>query len=116
MFVNVCPGGDESLNGQEERLTAVVDTGSTHTLIACNCVDQLGIAMHAKGNTDIVSLNGEPLAIQGPAWVRLQSKGGPERLPPIDVKASVVQNLSTVQSDVLIGSDVIIGTSGHMQP
>ena len=112
MFVNVRPGGDESLNGQEERLTAVVDTGSTHTLIARNCVDQLGIVMHAKGNTDIVSLGGEPLAIQGMAWVRLQREGGPVRLPPIDVKASVVQDLSTVQSDVLIGSDVIIGTSG----
>ena len=60
MFVNVRPGGDESLNGQEERLTAVVDTGSTHTLIARNCVDQLGIVMHPKGNTDIVSLDGEP--------------------------------------------------------
>ena len=34
------------------------------------------------------------------------------RLPPIDVKASVVQDLSTVQSDVLVGSDIIIGTSG----
>ena len=34
------------------------------------------------------------------------------RLPPIDVKASVVQDLSTVQSDVLIESDQIIRTSG----
>ena len=40
--------------GQEEHLTAVVDTGSTHTLIACNCIDQLGIALHAKGNTDVL--------------------------------------------------------------
>ena len=39
MFVNVRPGGDESLNGQEESLSAVVDIGSTHTLIARNCVD-----------------------------------------------------------------------------
>ena len=52
------------------------------------------------------------LAIQGTDWVRLQREGGPVRLPPIDVKASVVQDLSTVQSDVLIESDQIIGTSG----
>ena len=45
MFVNVRPGG-ELLTGQEERLTAVVDTGSTHMLIARNCVDQLGIVMN----------------------------------------------------------------------
>ena len=112
MFVNIHPGGDASLNGQEERLTSAVDTGSTHTLIARNCVDQLGIVMHAKGSTDIVSLDGELLAIQGTAWVRLQREGGPVRLPPIDMKASVVHDLSTVQSDVLIGSDIIIGTAG----
>ena len=60
MFLNVRPGGDESLNGQEEHLTAVMDTGSKHTLITRNGVDQLGIVMHPKGNTDIVSLDGEP--------------------------------------------------------
>ncbi|XP_065182720.1 uncharacterized protein LOC135813558 [Sycon ciliatum] len=108
MYVDVSAGAAKS----SVRARAVVDTGSTRTLISRSFATQHGISLSPTAAPPILALDGSPLELVGSAAVRLARSDGAVSLPGLEVQAYVVDNLSVVNADVLVGNDVVIGSGG----
>ena len=110
MYVDVHKIGMESEDWN--RLVAVIDTGSTHTLVSSAHVERAEIIRSKESGDGLVALDGQPLAVIGCVNIRLRRLDGAARLPEISVRAFVVQDLHVVNADVLIGADVVAGSNG----
>ena len=60
----------------------------------------------------MLALDDSPLEVQGAATVTLVRTDGAVSLPRLQVEAYVVDNLSVVNADVLIGIDVVTSSGG----
>ena len=70
----------------------------------------------ARGTVDIVTLDGSPVPVLGVVRVTMKHMDGPVYLEPVTVKAIVVDDLSTVRAEVLIGSDLSAAAGGlHLE-
>ena len=94
------------------RLVAVIDTGSTYTLVSSAHVERADIIRSKESGGGLVALDGQPLVVIGCVNIRLRRLDGAARLPEISVCAFVVQDLHVVNADVLIGADVVAGSNG----
>ena len=114
LYVDVHKTGMESEDWN--RLMAVIDTGSTHTLVSSAHVERADIIRSKESGDGLVALDGQPLAVIGCVNIRLRRLDGAARLPEISVCAFVVQDLHVVNADVLIGADVVAGSNGlHLE-
>ena len=96
------------------RVDALVDTGSTQTLVAesvASCLN-LEVMSTAPGDGGIVALDGKPLNVLGTMDIVLSHLDGPVHLGPVTVTALVVPSLSVVHTVALIGSDVVQACGG----
>ncbi|XP_065189499.1 uncharacterized protein LOC135820118 [Sycon ciliatum] len=93
--------------GEEHRAVAVVDTGSSQTLLSA----QLAKALHCQltpSNAQISAVDGRPLPVLGATRVTLSRQDSANVvLPQTEVEALVVADLKSVCADVLIGLTLI---------
>ena len=94
------------------RARAVVDTGSTRTLVSQEFAEQSSMAFLPTTAAPMLALDGSPLEVLGAATVTLVRTDGAVSLPRLQVEAYVVDNLSVVNADVLIGIDVVTSSGG----
>ena len=94
------------------RLVAVIDTGSTHTLVSSAHVERADIIRSKESGDGLVALDGQPLAVIGFVSIRILPLDGAARLPEISVCAFVIQDVHVMSADVLIGADVVAGSNG----
>ena len=114
MYVEVHKTGMESEDWN--RLVAVIDTGSTHTMVSSAHVERADISRSKESGDGLVALDGQPFAVIGCVNIRLRRLDGAARLPEISACAFVVQDLHVVNADVLIGADVVAGSNGlHLE-
>eukprot|EP00117_Sycon_ciliatum_P010277 scpid12682/ scgid5529/ len=96
-----------------ERVTAVIDSGSTHTLISASCTSVLPANCPVDRTSNVlVALDGQPLPVVGTVRLTLKRTDGPVHLSPIEVTATVVKSLDAVDASVLIGTDLIAAAGG----
>ena len=101
------------------RVRAVLDTGSTRTLLSQSVMAQLNLAGSLEslpGGGGIVALDGQPLDVLGAVEVQVSRADGPVQIPPTSVKVLVLPDLSVVNAEMLIGSDFVAMCGGlHLQ-
>ena len=99
--------------GQTKRGRAVVDTGSTRTLVSQPFAESNRFVYEdSELDERLLALDGSKVHVLGRLQLELQRTGGPVSLPPTTVNALVVRDLDTVDADVLIGGDVIAQCGG----
>eukprot|EP00117_Sycon_ciliatum_P049442 scpid25853/ scgid35045/ len=108
IYVDVSVGAAKS----SVRARAVIDTGSIRPLISRSFATQHGISLSPTAAPPILALDGSPLELVGSAAVRLARSDGAVSLPGLEVQAYVVDNLSVVNADVLVGNGVVTGSGG----
>ena len=94
------------------RAWAVLDTGSTRTLISEQFATEHSIRVVASNSAPMMALDGSPLQVVGVSTVKLARTDGAVILPSIEVSTYVAGTLSVVSADVLIGNDVVTGSGG----
>ena len=115
IFVDARPMPTEA---EEEwhRLRSVLDTGSARTLIEARCAEWLGSSINKDCTDRLVALDGKSLAVGGTVQLQLRREDGPVALSTTNVTAVVVESLSAVSAQILIGNDVVAGNGGvHVQ-
>eukprot|EP00117_Sycon_ciliatum_P034662 scpid36885/ scgid26415/ len=107
-------GKESSIVSARARGQAVVDTGSTRTLISRAFADRSSLTYDGPDTleTNLVALDGNRIEVLGHLEVLLERNDGPVNLPRVKVRALVVESLSTVRADVLIGADVASRSGG----
>eukprot|EP00117_Sycon_ciliatum_P045923 scpid44614/ scgid2187/ len=90
------------------RFASVVDSGCTRTLVESAVVDRLNLSAAVSPCQDkLLSIDGTPLTILGNVTLRVQRLDGAVHLPRITIDCLVVPNLSSLNTDFLIGTDTI---------
>ena len=96
------------------RCKAVIDTGSTRTLIskpfAMN--DLKAVVTQRHEVSDLVAIDGSALCVFGTVPISLHRVDEKVRLPCLDSTAVVVSNLDVVNASILIGADFISSAGG----
>ena len=104
VFVDVALPG--RADGEKRRYKALIDTGSTQTLVSSSVVQDLGGDLSLLKEEDgIVALDGEPLPVQGTLELLYSRSDGAVIIPPVIVNTLVLPNLAVVGADVLLGSN-----------
>eukprot|EP00117_Sycon_ciliatum_P011312 scpid18689/ scgid1770/ Gag-Pol polyprotein; Matrix protein p10; p20; Capsid protein p25; Nucleocapsid protein p14; Protease p15; Reverse transcriptase/ribonuclease H p90; Integrase p46 len=103
-----------SPGGSCYRATAIVDTGSTRTLISRALLAHLPDVQLSRADSEstILALDGKPLDVLGSAQLQFHRNDGPVRIPRTCVDVLVVPNLSVVAADVLLGNDLVARCGG----
>ena len=95
------------------RFRAVVDTGSTHTIVSKDVVSAMDVRLCTDQPSSLVALDGEPVALVGTIDLQLRRLDGPVTLPLTETRALVVESLgSALSASVLIGNDVVASHGG----
>ena len=112
--VEVQPLHDTSTCSSNEwrRQTSVVDTGCTRSLIELPLVEQLGMQPVQAPQESLISIEGKHLSIHGTVHLSIRRLDGPVYLPLIHVSLLVVDNLSALDTDILVGSDIVAQAGG----
>ncbi|XP_065195653.1 uncharacterized protein LOC135827058 [Sycon ciliatum] len=100
-----CAGPDAS---NSVRAAAVIDTGSTRTLVTEALLHRLGLDVTPLTNNDgIVALDGNTMQTCGTVALKFWRHDGPVSIHEVVLNAVVVPDLCVVAADVLIGIDLV---------
>ena len=110
MFVE-CAGPNVS---DSERAAAVIDTGSTRTLVTEALLHCLGLDVTPLTNSDsIVALDGNTMQTCGTVTLTFWRHDGPVSIHEVVLNAVVAPDLYVVAAGVLIGIDLVT-LCGHL--
>ncbi|XP_065182549.1 uncharacterized protein LOC135813378 [Sycon ciliatum] len=100
------------------RLSSVVDTGCTRSLISRAALQKCnGLRYMEQCPDNMLALNGESLKILGSVLLNLRRLDGPVHLDLLPaVSVLVVPDLSVLNTDMVVGNDVVTRAGGmHLQ-
>ena len=115
-----CPAGQRTLPkfyvnvmvGEGEKKTvAVVDSGSTPTLVSKEAATMLGSSVRPH-TQNLVGVNGTDVVISGAVVLSMERMDDHVKLPRVTIDALIVEELSAVNADILVGVDVISRVGG----
>ncbi|XP_065185766.1 uncharacterized protein LOC135816500 [Sycon ciliatum] len=99
------------------RMTAVIDTGAVRSLLTKDQALSCGLAW-SECESRLVALDGQSIAVLGKVAVNIGRLDGPipVQMPEASVELLVVNDLSVVHADLLIGCDVASSCGGlHLE-
>ena len=96
------------------RARAAVDTCASYTMVTVEFLKLHKIPFTAQPRVSVVSVDSSKVKIRGAVDLELQRQGdgAPVSLPRVRVNACVVDSLTAVAADLLLGADVIAGVGG----
>ena len=102
-----------SVNGEQTRLKAAIDSCSSRSLVSTAAVRTLSVPVCKPSGEDMITaINGNSLDITGTVELTVSRDDNNVYLPKIKAKFLVVDSLDVVRSDMLIGLDVISSAGG----
>ena len=104
IFVNVAEGSC--------RLRGAVDSCSNRSLISSAVASGLGCPVLPTDLVKITAMDGKPVGVVGAVQLCVFRQDDNVHLPEISAQFLVVDSLSTVGADILIGLDIISSSGG----
>ncbi|XP_065196213.1 uncharacterized protein LOC135827687 [Sycon ciliatum] len=90
---------------------AAIDSCSTQSFVAAHVVSALNLDV-SPCSSSIVSVTGDPVPVLGSVSMRLGRHSAAVQLPDTESAFLVVDDLASVDADVLLGVDIISGHGG----
>ena len=101
------------VSGSDCKLNAIVDTGCTRSLITKAGVTSAKAEELVQPTMDgVVGIDGKPLNSCGTVSLEVHETEETVYLEPVEISFLVVDNLTVLDTDVVLGSDVVSHTGG----